>query len=121
MAKKILIVEDNPQNMKLMQMTLRSADYELLEALDGEQAYTVATREHPDLILMDIQLPKMNGLDVTQKLRKNPDFKSTPIIAITAHVMKGDEAGFLAAGCNSYVSKPFNTRELRTLVASMLQ
>ena len=121
MNKKILIVEDNPQNMRLIEMTLKDKDYSLLKAVDGEEAVEVAMREHPDLIVMDIQLPKMNGLEVTRELRKTPEFAHTPIIAITAYAMKGDREKAIEAGCDLHLSKPINTRELPELIAQMLQ
>jgi len=118
--KKILIVEDNPQNMKLMEMLLEAKGYILLEAIDGEQAMDVATTERPDLILMDIQLPKMSGLEVTRKLRQLPAFNHIPIIAITAYAMKGDKEKFIEAGCDAYLTKPIDTRELPKVISEML-
>ena len=120
MKKKILIVEDNPQNMKLMEMLLEAKGYILLEAIDGEQAMDVATTERPDLILMDIQLPKMSGLEVTRKLRQLPAFNHIPIIAITAYAMKGDKEKFIEAGCDAYLPKPIDTRELPKVISEML-
>ena len=121
MKEKILIVEDNPQNMQLIELILRSKNYTLLEAVDGEEALDMATREQPDLILMDIQLPKLSGLEVTRKLRQMPVFSHTPIIALTAYAMKGDEDRFLEAGCDAYLSKPICTRELPGMIDKMLQ
>jgi len=118
---KILIVEDNPQNMKLVVMTLQPRGYQLIGATDGEEALKVADREKPDLILMDIQIPKINGLEVTRRLKQMPAFTHTPIIAITAHAMKGDEQKIAEAGCDAYITKPFSTRELPVLVAKMLE
>jgi len=120
MPEKILIVEDNPQNMKLLLMTLRPHGYALLEATDGEEALEIATRDKPDLIIMDIQLPKVNGLDVTRKLRQIPAFNHVPIIAITAYAMKGDKEKFIESGCDTYLSKPINTRELPIVIKKML-
>ncbi len=120
MKKKILIVEDNPQNMKLMEMLLEAKGYILLEAIDGEQAIDVATTERPDLILMDIQLPKMSGLEVTRRLRQLPAFNHIPIIAITAYAMKGDKEKFIEAGCDAYLAKPIDTRELPKVISEML-
>jgi two-component system cell cycle response regulator DivK len=120
MSKKILIVEDNPQNMRLIEMALSAESYTLLEATNGEEALEVARKEHPDLIIMDIQLPKMNGLEVTRKLREIPEFSRTPIIAITAYAMKGDEEKALKSGCNAYLSKPIRARDLPNLIAKML-
>ena len=120
MKEKILIVEDNPRNMRLMEMTLRAKNYTLLKATDGEEALDMARRERPDLIIMDVRLPRMSGLEVTRKLRENPAFSHTPIIGVTAHAMKGDREKVLEAGCDAYLSKPINTRELPEVVAEML-
>ena len=120
MPKKILIVEDNPQNMKVMQLTLRPLGYEVFEATDGEQGLEVARREKPDLILMDVQLPKMNGLDATRAIRSYADLKRTRIVAITAYARKADKDKAIAAGCDAYISKPINTRDVRGVVAGLM-
>jgi len=119
--EKVLIVEDNPQNMKLLEMLLRAKDYILLKAYDGEEALDMAIREQPDLIVMDMQLPKMSGLEVTKQLRQTLVFSHTPIIALTAYAMRGDKEQFMEAGCNAYLSKPINTRELPVIIDRMLQ
>ncbi len=119
--EKVLIVEDNPQNMKLLEMLLRAKDYILLKAYDGEEALDMAIREQPDLIVMDMQLPKMSGLEVTKRLRQTPVFSHTPIIALTAYAMRGDKEQFMEAGCNAYLSKPISTRELPVIIDRMLQ
>ncbi len=121
MNEKILIVEDNPQNMRLIEMTLKAKGYTLLKAVDGEEALEVAIRERPDLIIMDIQLPKLSGLEVTGRLRQVAGFEEIPIIAITAYAMKGNKEKSIEAGCNAYLPKPINTRELPNLIAEMLQ
>lgn len=118
--ERILIVEDNPQNMRLIKMTLGAKDYTLLEATDGAQALDVAVRGQPDLIIMDIQLPKVSGLEVTRRLRGIPSFSHVPIIAITAYAMKGDKEKAIDAGCDAYLSKPISTRELPQVIAQML-
>ncbi|MDD4875670.1 MAG: response regulator [Dehalococcoidales bacterium] len=120
MKEKILIVEDNPLNMKLLEMVLRGREYILLKATDGEEAFDVAIKVQPDLIIMDIQLPKLNGLEVTKKLRKIPAFCNTPIIGVTAYAMKGDQETIIESGCDAYLSKPINTRELPGMIAEML-
>jgi two-component system cell cycle response regulator DivK len=120
MPQKILIVEDNPLHMKLMEMTLRDKNYTLVKATDGEEALDVALKERPDLILMDIRLPKMNGFEVTRKLRENPIFSRTPIIALTAHAMAGDRESVIKSGCDTYLSKPVDTRQLPAVIAEML-
>ena len=120
MKEKILIVEDNPRNMRLMEMALRAKNYTLLKATDGEEALDIARREQPDLIIMDIHLPKLSGLEVTTKLRATPAFSHTPIIAVTAYAMKGDRERVIESGCDAYLSKPINTRELPGMIAEML-
>jgi CheY-like chemotaxis protein len=119
--EKILVVEDNPRNMRLITMTLRGKGYELLEATDGEQALDMATRERPNLIIMDVQLPKLDGLEVTKRLRATPVSSQIPIIALTAYAMKGDREKAIAAGCDEYVSKPIDTRQFPEVVAEMLR
>ena len=89
MAERILIVEDNPLNLKLLLVILRPYGYTIFEATDGEEALEVAVREKPSLIMMDMQLPKLSGLEVTKRLRQMPAFKHVPIIAVTAYAMKG--------------------------------
>jgi CheY-like chemotaxis protein len=120
MGDKILVVEDNPQNMRLIEMTLRAGGYTLLKATSGLEALDAAAKNHPDLIVMDIQLPGISGLEVTRQLRQMPEFRDVPIIAVTAYAMKGDMESFTEAGCNAYVSKPINTRELPKIIAEML-
>jgi CheY-like chemotaxis protein len=120
MRHKVLIVEDNPMNMRLIEMILKSDDYLLLKANDGEEALAITSLDHPDLVLMDIRLPKLSGLEVARRLKKNGKLSHTPIIAITAHAMKGDEEKAIEAGCDSYISKPIDTRKLPRLVADML-
>ena len=106
--------------MRLMEMTLRAKGYTLLKATDGEEALDVAPTERPDLIIMDIQLPKLSGLEVTRKLRQMPEFSHVPIIALTAYAMKGDREKIMEAGCDTYLSKPINTRELPKVIAETL-
>ena len=120
MKEKILIVEDNPPNMRLMEMTLRAKGYTLLRATDGEEALDMAIKNKPALIIMDIQLPKVNGLEVTKRLRQMPDFNHIPIIAVTAYAMRGNEERIIKAGCDAYLSKPINTHQLAEIVAKML-
>ena len=121
MNEKILIVEDNPQNMRLIEMTLKAKSYTLLKAIDGQEALEVAIRERPDLIIMDIQLPKISGLEVTTRLRQTPGFERVIIVAITAFAMKGDKEKSIEAGCDAYIPKPINTRELPKFIEEMLQ
>ena len=105
--KKILIVEDVEFNQDLL-VQLLEEDYELVMAGDGESALQVAAAARPDLILMDLSLPKMDGLEATRHLKGNPELRHIPIIALTAHAMRGDEDLARAAGCNEYLSKPLD-------------
>lgn len=121
MNEKILVVEDNPQNMRLIDMVLRTRGYNLLKATDGKEGLDMAVREQPDLIIMDVQLPKMDGLEVTRRLRSKPISSRVPIVAVTAYAMKGDQDKALDAGCDAYMSKPIDTRALPELVGELLQ
>ncbi len=121
MKEKILVVEDNQRNMRLIEMALQAGGYTLLKAADGEAALAMALQGRPELIIMDIQLPKMTGLEVVSRLRKMPEFSQTLIIAITAYAMKEDEEKCLKAGCDAYLAKPINTRELPRVVDEMLR
>jgi two-component system cell cycle response regulator DivK len=112
LPKKILIVDDNQDSRELVVKVLKNKGYQMIEAIDGEDALEKAIAEKPDLILMDISIPKINGYEVTKRLKSQADFKDTPVIALTAHAMKGDKEKALEAGCNGYISKPFNVHEL---------
>ena len=106
----ILIVEDSLLNRKLVQAVLGPHNYHLLIAVDGEEAIEVATRERPDFILMDLQLPKVSGYDATQRLKSQPETADIPIVALTAHAMAEERERALAAGCDGYITKPIDTR-----------
>ena len=108
MKKRILIVEDNDLNLKLFRDLLTAHGYETIETKEGLEAITLTRNERPDLILMDIQLPEISGLDVTRKLKSEELISSIPIIAVTAFAMKDDEEKILAAGCEAYISKPIS-------------
>ncbi len=105
---KILIVEDNPMNMRLFVDLLQAQNYEVFQCFEGIKAFDMVMDIRPDLILMDIQLPVISGLEITEKIRQNPIISSIPIIAITAFAMKGDEKMMLEKGCNAYISKPIS-------------
>jgi two-component system, cell cycle response regulator DivK len=107
MNKCILVVEDQEDNRRILRDLFANAGYELIEAESGEEALTALTARRPDLILMDIQLPVMDGYEATRRIRLNPELKSIPIIAMTAYALAGDEVKALAAGCTAYVTKPF--------------
>lgn len=121
MSKKILIVDDNNDSRELVVKILKNKGYEMIEAIDGEEALEKAMTEKPDLILMDISIPKINGYEVTKRLKSIEEFKDTPIVALTAHAMKGDRVKALEAGCEGYISKPINVRELPDQVKSYLR
>ncbi|MEW6741445.1 MAG: response regulator [Planctomycetota bacterium] len=109
---RILVVEDNDLNLKLVTRVLAHHGYEFLAARNGREAIDVARREHPDLILMDIQMPDMNGLEATAILKADPTTASIPVIAVTAFAMAGDGERIVAGGCDGYIAKPINTRTL---------
>lgn len=117
--KKVLVVEDVDMNRELMVQLLEDR-YEVIEAANGQDGVDAAERERPELILMDLSLPVMNGWEATRRLKANPDLKSIPIIALTAHAMKGDRETALAAGCDDYLVKPLDEDELMEKIARFL-
>ncbi|GIL08804.1 MAG: response regulator [Chloroflexota bacterium] len=119
-GSRILVVEDNQDNMTLICDILISLKYTVLQAVDGEQGIAAAASERPDLILMDLSLPRVDGWTATRRIKADPELKDIPIIALTAHAMIGDRERALAAGCNDYVSKPINFRELASKLARYL-
>lgn len=121
LPKKILIVDDNQDSRELAVKVLKNRGYQMIEASDGEEALEKALAEKPDLILMDISIPKINGYEVTRRLKSQTDFKATPIIALTAHAMKGDKEKALEAGCDGYISKPINVHELPDQIKSYMK
>lgn len=121
MSGKVLVIEDNDRNRKLVKILLEANKYEVIEAKTGEEALTCLQNDKPDLILLDIQLPNMDGLTLTKILRSNQKTKDIPIIAVTAYAMKGDKERVLDAGCDAYISKPIDTRELPMIVANMIK
>jgi CheY-like chemotaxis protein len=121
MTKRILVVEDNPDNRTLITDVLVSMNYEVIDAEDGEQGIAQAEKEVPDLILMDLSLPKMDGWAAAQIIKQNTALAHIPIIALTAHAMVGDREKALEAGCDDYVSKPIDLRELASKLAHFLK
>lgn len=117
---KVLIVEDNPANMTLATFLLESAGHSVLKATDAETGVALAVAEQPDLILMDIQLPGMDGLRATALLKADDATKDIPVIALTALAMKGDEERIRAAGCDGYIAKPLSYRDFLATVSSEL-
>ena len=120
MTKRILIIEDQEDNRAIMRDLLTGAGFELIEAVDGAEGVKLAQSERPDLILMDIQLPIIDGYEATRQIRAIVDLKSIPIIAVTSYALSGDEAKTRAAGCNGYVAKPFSPRQLLAKVRELL-
>jgi len=109
---RILVVEDNPANMKLATLVLRGCGHEVLQATDATDGLAAARRERPDLILMDVQLPGMDGLAATRQIKADPTTRNIPVIALTALAMQGDAERIGAAGCDGYVAKPIRYKEL---------
>jgi len=120
MSARILIVDDNPVNLKLATDVLEMEGYAIEKAVDAEQAQEMLKSATPDLILMDIALPGMDGLTLTRKLKADERLKDVPVVAMTAFAMKGDEQKALAAGCDGYITKPIDTRKLPQQVAAYL-
>ncbi len=112
MSNRILVVEDNRDNMTLIVDVLQSLDYEVLQATDGEKGIALAHQAMPDLILMDLSLPRIDGWTATRQLKADENMAHIPIIALTAHAMMGDRERALQAGCDDYISKPIDLQEL---------
>jgi CheY-like chemotaxis protein len=119
-TKSLLIVDDNPENLKLILMLLAHSGHELVTATDALQALEAIEQRVPDLILLDLQLPGMDGLELTRRLRANAHTRSIPIVAVTAYAMKGDEDKARDAGCDDYLVKPIDKRLLRGVVKNYL-
>jgi two-component system, cell cycle response regulator DivK len=117
---RILIVEDNPDNMLLTEMLLQSAGHTVFSAIDAEAGLTLARDERPDLILMDVQLPGMDGLEATALLKRDEATRAIPVVALTALAMTGDEARIRAAGCDGYIAKPMGIQEFLLTIAAQL-
>jgi two-component system cell cycle response regulator DivK len=119
-VKSVLYVEDNEYNRKIVRQLLSRTSYRLREATDGEAALGMIREERPDLILMDVQLPKMSGLDVTRALRADPATADVPIIVVTSFALSGDDQRAMAAGASAYIAKPYSPRELLALIQTFL-
>jgi len=120
MRKKVLIVDDNDLNMKLFNDLLVAHGYGTLQTRDGIEALALARQHHPDLILMDIQLPEVSGLQVTQWIKKDDDLRAIPVIAVTAFAMKGDEEKIRDGGCEAYIAKPISVASFISTVERFL-
>jgi len=121
MSKLILVVEDQEDNRRIMRDLLTSVGYEVIEAVTGEEGVAAAETHRPDLILMDIQLPGLDGYEATRQIKANPDLEHIPIIVVTSYALSGDDVKAFEAGCNAYVSKPFSPRELLAKIREYLQ
>jgi two-component system cell cycle response regulator DivK len=121
LPKKILVVDDNQDSRELVVKVLKNKGYQMVEAIDGEEAVEKAIAQMPDLILLDISIPKLNGYEVTRILKGKEECKNIPVVALTAHAMKGDRTKALEAGCEGYITKPINVRELAAQVKSFIK
>ncbi|NWG16951.1 MAG: response regulator [Chloroflexi bacterium] len=120
MGRRILVIEDNRDNLMLITDILQSLDYTVLIATNGRQGVEMAETHKPDLILMDLALPYMDGWTATRQIKASPETQHIPIVALTAHAMAGDRERAIAAGCDEYIAKPINVEELRTKLTRLL-
>ena len=121
MTKRILVVEDHEENRRIMHDLLTTAGFEMIEAHTGEDGVRAAEAERPDLILMDIQLPGLDGYEATRQIKAKPELRAIPIIAVTSYALSGDEGKAREAGCDEYVAKPFSPRALLAKVRELLK
>jgi two-component system cell cycle response regulator DivK len=120
MSKRILVVEDHEDNRQILRDLLASAGYEMIEAGNGEDGVAAAAAERPDLILMDIQLPILDGYEATRQIKANPALNAIPIIVVTSYALSGDEEKARTAGCDAYVAKPYSPRQLLARIRDFL-
>ena len=121
MSARILHIEDNPANRMIVRDLLEFRGYQVVDVMDGEEALAATEREQPDLILMDIQLPRISGLEATRRIRAREDLRRIPIVAVTSFALSGDDQKAFAAGCDAYIAKPYKPRELLELIEKLLQ
>ena len=121
MSKRILVIEDQADNRRIVRDLLSSVGYEILEAVTGEEGVSAAAAHVPDLILMDIQLPGLDGYDATRRIKADAALRHIPIIAVTSYALSGDDVKAFEAGCDDYVSKPFSPRALLAKIRQFLQ
>ena len=120
MTKKILVVEDTEDNRQILRDLLGMAGYELIEAHDGAEGVVKAAEHRPDLILMDIQMPVMDGYEATRRIKSDPALKAIPVIAVTSYALSGDEDKARAAGCDDYIAKPYSPRQMLAKVRGIV-
>ncbi len=120
MTKRILVIEDTEDNRRILRDLLTHAGFEIEEAMDGERGVAMAAEYQPDLVLMDIQLPLIDGYEATRRIKANPKTKHIPIIAVTSYALSGDDAKATAAGCDGYIAKPYSPRQILALIRSFL-
>ncbi len=120
MSKRILVVEDQEDNRQILRDLLGSVGYEMTEAWDGEAGVAAAKEHRPDLILMDIQLPLMDGYEATRRIKADPELKKIPIIVVTSYALSGDDSKAHDAGCDAYVTKPYSPRQLLAKIKEFL-
>ena len=120
MSKRVLVIEDEEDNRRIVRDLLTSVGYDIIEAVTGEAGVTAASTHLPDLILMDIQLPGLDGYEATRRIKANPALRHIPIIVVTSYALSGDDVKAFAAGCDAYVTKPFSPRALLAKVQEFL-
>jgi two-component system cell cycle response regulator DivK len=120
MSKRILVVEDQEDNRRIVRDLFTRSGYEIVEAVTGEEGVTLAETQHPDLILMDIQLPGLDGYEATRRIKGNAELRHIPIIVVTSYALSGDDVTAFAAGCDAYVTKPFSPRQLLATIQQYL-
>ena len=120
MSKRILVVEDQEDNRRILRDLLASAGYEMSEALTGEEGVAMARTHRPDLILMDVQLPKLDGYEATRRIKADPALQAIPIIVVTSYALSGDDIKAYEAGCDGYVTKPYSPRQLLAKIREYL-
>lgn len=120
MTKRILVIEDQEDNRQIVRDLLTSAGFEIIEAHDGEQGVALADQHRPDLILMDIQLPVLDGYEATRRIKGQPALSAIPVIAVTSYALSGDDQKAFAAGCDGYIAKPYSPRELLAKIREYL-
>jgi two-component system cell cycle response regulator DivK len=119
-VKRVLVVEDTEDNRRIVYDLLTASGYQVLEARDGAAGMAMAAEHRPDLILMDVQLPELDGYEATRRLKADPDLRDIPVIAVTAYALSDDEGKARAAGCDGYVAKPFSPRQLLATVRKFI-